>query len=222
MRSEPFGPLHRKVMDAMTTNETSFFRDIYPFEAFQKQVMPQLLSARASERRLNFWCGAASSGQESYTIAMILREHFPQILNWNFRFTATDISSQMVQRCREGKYGQVEVNRGLPASLMVKHFRKSGLEWQISEELRKMVTFQEMNLVGQWSVTGPFDIVFLRNVLIYFDVETKRSILRKVRSVLRPDGFLFLGGAETTMNLDDSFERVPIDRAGIYRLRAGR
>jgi chemotaxis protein methyltransferase CheR len=159
--------------------------------------LPELIKKRAADRRLEIWCGASSTGQEPYTIAMILREHFPSSAAWNVRIIATDLSNDVLDRAREGRYNQIEVNRGLPAALLVKYFQRRGTEWK----------------VAAW------DIVFLRNVLIYFDVATKKSILAKIRHVLRPDGFLFLGGAETTMNLDAGFERAEYERAGCYRLK---
>jgi chemotaxis protein methyltransferase CheR len=220
LRGQPFGALHKAVIEAMTTNETFFFRDLHPFEALKKEVLPPLVAARRAGRRLSMWCAAASSGQEPYTIAMVLREHFPEVLAWTTQFVATDISAEMIARCRKGLYTQLEVNRGLPAPLLIKHFTKSEMDWQIKDELRRMVDFRELNLLDAWPFQPQsLDIVFCRNVLIYFDVETKKKILGRIRTLLRPDGALFLGGAETTLNLDDGFERAPYEKAGCYRLR---
>lgn len=219
MRSSPANGLHHKVVEAMTTNETSFFRDLYPFDALWKVVIPELLAEHAASRQLNIWCAAASSGQEPYTIAMVLREHFPELATWSVQFLATDLSRQMLVRAREGRFGQLEVNRGLPAPMLLKYFEKKGMEWQVRSELREMIEFREWNLIEPWRPLPLMDIVFLRNVLIYFDVETKRSILAKMVRVLRPGGFLFLGGAETTINLGDDFERLPFERSGCYRLK---
>ena len=219
LQGTPYGPLHKKVVEAMTTNETSFFRDTAPFEALKVNVLPDIIAKRASQKNLNIWCGASSSGQEPYTIAMVIREHFPELVNWNIQFYATDISTEMLAKCREGKYSQLEVNRGLPAQLLVKYFTKKGLGWQISEDLRNLIKFQEMNLSGTWPIFPKFDIIFIRNVLIYFDVETKRQILGKARKLLNLDGYFFLGGAETTLNLDDAFERVAVSGTSCYRLR---
>ena len=149
---------------------------------------------------------------------MILREKFPQLTTWNVKFLATDISTQMLNKCREGKYSQLEVNRGLPSKLLIKYFDKKGMSWQIKEDLRNMIEFRELNLAGSWPLLPKMDIVFLRNVLIYFDIEMKKDILRKIREVLKPDGFLFLGGAETTLNLNDDFVRVPFNGTSCYRL----
>ena len=205
------------VVDAMTTNETSFFRDIHPFDALRESVLPELIAARRVARSLTIWCAATSSGQEPYSLAMILREHFPEVRDWQIRIIATDISPSMLTRTREGRYSQLEVNRGLPASLLVKYFTRDGMHWVVAEELRRMVSTQFLNLAERWPVLPPFDLILMRNVLIYFDVATKQQILGKVRQQLRPDGLLLLGGAETTMNLDANFERVPHGRSTWYR-----
>jgi chemotaxis protein methyltransferase CheR len=220
MRCEPNNGLHWHVVEAMTTNETSFFRDIYPFELLKKNVLPELIKRLAALRQLNIWCAAASSGQEPYTILLLLRENFPELSTWKLNFLATDISIEMLDRCREGCYSQLEVNRGLPAPLLVKYFRKIGTEWQIKEELRRMIDFRQINLAQTWPVLPLMDVIFMRNVLIYFDVETKKTILARVRRTLKPEGYLFLGGAETTLNLDDSFKRVQIDKTAYYQIGA--
>jgi chemotaxis protein methyltransferase CheR len=214
-----FDGLHRLVVEAMTTNETSFFRDFHPFEALRKSVLPQLLLKRASSKELNIWCAACSSGQEPYSIAMLLREDFPGMVGWNVRLIASEFSAEMLARAQEGRYSQLEVNRGLPAKLLVKYFRQHGADWQIAEEVRKRVEFLSINLAGFWPPLPRMDIIFLRNVLIYFGLETKKTILRKARHLLKQDGLLFLGGAETTFNLDDSFERVQFERTICYQVR---
>ena len=212
-------PLHKKVIEAMTTNETSFFRDVHPFDALRRLVLPDILARRAASKTLSIWCAASSSGQEPYTIAMLLYESIPAIRDWKINFIATDLSKQMVERSRIGRYSQLEVNRGLPAPMLVKYFRKDGLEWQVEEKLRSMIEFRELNLLDTWPKMPPLDIVFVRNVLIYFDANTKKEILRKIRRVMHADGYLFLGGAETTMNLDENFGRIPAERSGCYQLR---
>lgn len=221
LRAEPTNGLHRKVVDAMTTNETSFFRDIHPFEALKKTLLPELIVRNAPERKLNFWCGAASTGQEPYSVMMMLADHFPDLLKWELKFIATDLNVEVLARARAGRYNQLEVNRGLPASMLVKHFTRQSSEWEIKEDLRRRVDFRELNLIGAWPWMPPLDVVFLRNVLIYFDVETKKSILAKIRRLLRPGGYLLLGGAETTFNIDDNFERVALEKTTCYRLKAG-
>jgi chemotaxis protein methyltransferase CheR len=214
----PFDSLHRRAVEEMTTNETSFFRDIHPFDAIRKHVMPELLKRRAVEQRLNIWCAACSTGQEPYSISMILREHFPQLRNWKVSILATDISTQVLSRARSGRYSQLEVNRGLPAPLMVRYFTKDGTEWVLKEDIRQMVEYRELNLAERWIGLPQFDVIFMRNVLIYFDVAMKKDILGKIRQVMRPDGWFFLGNAETTMALDERFERAQLDKAVSYRM----
>jgi chemotaxis protein methyltransferase CheR len=211
--------LHRKVVEAMTTNETSFFRDFHPFEALRKSILPELMLKRASNKELSIWSAACSSGQEPYSVAMLLEEHFPSLAVWSIRLLATELSAEMLARAKAGRYSQLEANRGLQARLLVKYFRQHGTDWEIKEDLRRKVEFQIVNLAEYWPPLPPMDIILMRNVLIYFGVETKRRILGKVRQLLRPDGYLFLGGAETTFNLDDGFERVQFDRTICYRAR---
>jgi chemotaxis protein methyltransferase CheR len=218
LRSPSSNGLRWNVIEAMTTNETSFFRDIHPFELFKKNVLPELIKKRASLRQLNLWCAAASSGQEPYTLLLTLKEKFPELATWKVNFLATDISQEMLDRCREGCYSQLEVNRGLPAPLLVKYFQKIGTEWQIKEELRRMIDFRQLNLAQPWPVMPAMDVIFMRNVLIYFDMQTKRDILARVRRIIKPDGYFFLGGAETTLNIDDSFKRVQIDKTAYYQV----
>lgn len=220
LRSEPNNGLQRKVLDSMTTNETSFFRDVHPFEALKKSILPELIERNRQTRKLNFWCGAASTGQEPYSVLMLMADHFPDLLNWEMKFIATDLSLDVLARAKAGCYNQLEVNRGLPAALLVKHFTRTSSEWKIKDDLRRRVEFRELNLVSDWPLMPQLDIVFLRNVLIYFDVATKKTILGKIRRLLRPGGYLMLGGAETTLNIDDSFERVALDRTSCYRLKA--
>jgi chemotaxis protein methyltransferase CheR len=218
--SAPHNGLAAKVVEAMTTNETYFFRDVAPFEALRKLVLPELTGRRAAARRLQIWCAASSSGQEPYSVAMLLREHFPQLASWRVDFLATDLSAEMVERARRGRYSQIEVNRGLPAPLLVKYFVPDGPDWRVRDDVRRGIEFRPFNLIHPWAGLPRVDILLLRNVLIYFDVPTKKQILARARQLLRPDGYLFLGGAETTFNLDDAFERVDFERASCYRLRA--
>ncbi len=213
--------LHREVVEAMTTNETSFFRDRHPFDALRDLVLPELMKARAAEKRLSIWSAASSTGQEAYSISMMLKEDFPQLASWNVRILGTDLNEEVLAKARAGRYGQVEMNRGLAAPLLLKYFTRDGLSWIISGDLRRMVEFQQMNLAIPWPALPRMDVIFLRNVLIYFNAETKKKILANVRGLLRPGGRLFLGGAEPTINLDDAYERVQHDKATIYRLREG-
>jgi chemotaxis protein methyltransferase CheR len=219
LRTKIFDGLHRKVVEAMTTNETSFFRDFHPFEALRKSILPELMTRRAGSKELNVWCAACSSGQEPYSLTILLEEYFPNLAGWKIRIVATDLCAEILARAREGRYSQLEVNRGLPASLLVKYFRQHGSEWQIADKLRRRVEFQILNLAENWPPLPSMDVIMMRNVLIYFGVETKKMMLGKVRGVLKPDGFLFLGGAETTFNVDDAFERVQFERSICYRVR---
>jgi chemotaxis protein methyltransferase CheR len=219
LRAQPRGDLQQRVVEAMTTNETSFFRDVNPFEALRKQILPDLLSRRAAERALNIWCGASSTGQEPYSLLILIREYFPQLTSWKINFVASDLSTDVLERARQGKYSQLEVNRGLPAALLVKYFTRHGAEYRVRDDLRAMVDFRMINLVERWPNMPPLDLVMLRNVLIYFDVETKKAILNRIRRLLRPDAYLLLGGAETTINLDDHLEQVRMDKFTCCRLR---
>jgi chemotaxis protein methyltransferase CheR len=221
LRHNEAGALRTMVVEAMTTNETSFFRDVTPFEALRRKVLPDLLAARAARRGLHVWSAAASTGQEPYSVAMLLREHFPQLEGWNVRILGTDINRAVIERAREGRYRQLEVNRGLPAQMLLKHFRREGVDWCLDPETKRLVHFEPLNLLDPWSPVGACDVIFLRNVLIYFDAATRKQILRRVRETLRPDGYLFLGCAETPLGVDDAFERVEFEKAFYYRpLRA--
>ena len=219
MRHTQSGELHRKVLDAMTNNETWFFRDLEPFEALRTKMLPELMQRRQTERKLAIWSAASSSGQEGYSIAMLLREHFPGLLSWDLKILATDICGSILERARQGHYSQLEVNRGLPIQLLAKYFQRDGLDWQLVDSVRRMVTFQLMNLARPWSNMPIFDIVFLRNVLIYFDVDQKKEILARMARTLAPDGYLFLGCAETTLNLSDDYDRVQCGKIFCYRPR---
>lgn len=211
--------LTHKIVEAMTTNETSFFRDVHPWEALKTVILPPLVAARAATKRLRIWCAAASTGQEPYTIAMTIREHFPQLATWDVQILGTDINRTVLDRARSGTYKQLEVNRGLPAPMLVKHFDRVGTEWTVKPEIRKMCAFQELNLLERWTLFGTSDVVFMRNVLIYFDAPTKKDILARVRDKLAPDGYLVLGGAETTLNLDDRYAPMRAGQTVVYQAR---
>ncbi|MGE3177745.1 MAG: protein-glutamate O-methyltransferase CheR [Vicinamibacterales bacterium] len=209
--------LHRKVVDAMTTNETTFFRDVEPFELLRKELLPTLIQSRKLSKRLSIWYAASSTGQEPYSVSILIREHFPELSDWKIEQVATDISRKALDRAKAGRYSQLEVNRGMPAQLLLRYFEKHGLEWQLKESIRSMVDYREMNLNSMWPRLPSFDIVFIRNVMIYFDVPAKQKILSRIYDLLRPDGYMFLGAAETTLNLDERFQRLPANRAGCYR-----
>jgi chemotaxis protein methyltransferase CheR len=218
LQSGPDNGLQTRIVEAMVTTETSFFRDLHPFETLRTTVLPDLIRKRAGEQRLSIWSAACSTGQEPYTLAILIREYLPMLAGWQVNILATDLSSEVLGRARDGKYNQIEVNRGLPASVLVKYFRQHGNTWQLSDDIRKAVEFRELNLAKPWTYLPRMDLVMLRNVMIYFDVETKKDILGRVARLLRPDGYLLLGGAETTLNLNDSFRRTENLKGGFYQL----
>jgi len=219
LRATPPGEAHRSVVEAMTTNETSFFRDLSPFEALRKAILPRLIEARGNERQLNIWSAACSTGQEPFTLAIILREYFGELAQWTCRIHATDLARKVIERARAGTYNQAEINRGLPAALMLKYFRRDRLNWVIRDDIREMVDFAEINLTKPWPAMPSMDLILLRNVLIYFNTGAKQFIFKAARKLLKPDGYLLLGNAETTLGVDDSFERLPGDRNGWHQIR---
>ena len=219
LRQKPSYPLYQPIIEAMMTTETLFFRDELPFQALKTFILPELLQKRQGQHTLNIWCAACSTGQEPYSIAMLLREHFPQLSSWTVQLLASDISSSVLARANSGRYNQHEISRGLPESFLKKYFQPSGNEWQIREHIRQMVEFSQLNLTETFAPIPQMDIIFLRNVLIYFDLEMRKTILTRVRQILQPDGYLFLGGGETTVNLDDTFEPVQFNKAVCYRKR---
>ena len=209
--------LTRDVVEAMTTNESFFFRDTKPFEQFRRLVLPHLLEKRAAKRSFRIWSAACSSGQEAYSLSMILKEFEAKLAGWRVELIATDLSTEILDKAREGLYSQFEVQRGLPVQLLVKHFAQEGDRWRISPEIRRMVTYRTFNLLDDPAPLGQFDVVFLRNVLIYFDQPTKTKVLDRVARQMAPDGFLYLGGAETVLGISDKFQVFPGER-GIYSL----
>ena len=178
-----------------------------------------LYGRRQTERTLRVWCAAASTGQEPYSLGMLLLEHFPQLSSWDMEFIATDLSLEVLEKAREGIYSQAEVNRGLPAKLLVRFFQQKGNTFQLKDNVRSMIEFRQLNLIENWPHMGPVDLLFVRNVLIYFDVETKRKILEKMRNALHPEGSLFLGASETTLNIHDGFQRTQFAGGGCYRIK---
>jgi chemotaxis protein methyltransferase CheR len=218
LRANRIDDLQHRVVEAITTHETSFFRDIHPFEALRTVVLPELI-ARRPNQSLTVWCAACSSGQEPYSLAMLAHQHFPDLARGRLRIIATDLSDAILARARDGLFSQIEVNRGLPAALLAKYFTRQGLYWKIMPEIRRMVEFRQHNLATAWPTLPALDLVLLRNVLIYFCVDTKKTILAKVRCVLKPDGYLFLGASETTVNLDAAFEAITFERTVCYRSR---
>lgn len=211
--------LHREVVEAMVTTETSFFRDHHPWEILRTVILPGLIERRQAERALTIWSAACASGQEPYSVAMLLREHFPELATWRVRILATDLSRDMIDRARRGRYFQVEANRGLPAHLLVKYFRQECLDWQLTSEIRDLVEFREFNLKESWPEQPRVDLLILRNVMIYFDVALKKQLFAKVKRTIRPDGYLLLGGSETAFAVDGDFQRVNLERSSFYELR---
>ncbi len=215
IRATTSGRLSQDVVEAMTTNETLFFRDIVPFNALRSSLLPPLIEARKLTRKISFWSAASSSGQEAYSLAMLLCELGLQ--DWNIDILGTDLNEKMVERARHGAFAQMEVNRGLPATYLVKYFERHDLEWCVKPILRRMVRFEKFDLRQPMRVMTSFDFVLCRNVLIYFDVDTKRKILAQISRIMPAGGYLLLGAAETTMNLSEAFERHVIEGASFYR-----
>jgi chemotaxis protein methyltransferase CheR len=208
-------PLTVEVIEAMTTNESFFFRDKVPFEHFRLTVMPALLAARAREKRIRIWCTACATGQEPYSLAMSLKAIGPALAGWRVEIVATDLSNEVLAKAKAGIYNQFEVQRGLPIQQLVKFFSQVGEAWQIAEEIRAMVKFRLLNLLADFSSLGTFDLVFCRNVLIYFDQDTKTGVLNRIARQMPADGFLILGAAETVVGLTDAFKPMA-DQRGLY------
>jgi chemotaxis protein methyltransferase CheR len=215
VRSRKEEALLRDITEAMTTNESSFFRDQKPFELFRTLVLPQLLESRAARRQIRIWSAACSSGQEAYSLAMLLHDEAAKVAGWRIEIIGTDLSAEMVERAKSGIYTQFEVQRGLPIQMLVKHFRQNGDKWQISPQIRQMATFREFNLLGDLAPLGQFDVVFCRNVLIYFDQPTKSRVLEQVSRIMPADGLLYLGGAETVLGITERFRPLEGQR-GLY------
>jgi chemotaxis protein methyltransferase CheR len=207
--------LERAVIEAMTTNETFFFRDKVPFDLFRDVLLPRFIRNRASTRRLRIWCAAASSGQEPFSLAMLLSEAAARLPGWRVEILATDISTEVLDRAKAGLYSQFEVQRGLPIQLLLKYFSQVGDQWQVAPQIRSMVDFRHLNLIKDFSAIGTFDIVYCRNVLIYFDGPTKTDVLKRLANAMAPDGALLLGAAETILGLTDSLSPDKATR-GLY------
>jgi chemotaxis protein methyltransferase CheR len=205
------------VVEAMTTNETYFFRDPAHYEAIRTVLLARLKEDRRDTKKLRFWSAAASTGQEAYSLAMLLLE--TGFADWNVQILGTDFSSQVLERARSGKYQQIEVNRGLPAARLIKYFTRSGVDWQLSEAVRRLAHFETIDLRKSMRALGPFDLVFCRNVMIYFDPETKKKILKELHGTLFRGGWLLLGGAETAFGVEEFFERQTVGNAIVYIAR---
>jgi chemotaxis protein methyltransferase CheR len=213
--------LTTEVVEAMTTNETFFFRDKIPFDHLRDTILPAMLQSRAGRRSLRIWSAASSTGQEPYSIAMCLKEAGAALAGWRIEIVATDLSQEVLEKSKAGIYSQFEVQRGLPIQLLVKYFNQSGELWQISPEIRGMVQHRQLNLLQDFSHLGKFDVIFCRNVLIYFDQDTKINIFERLNKVLEPDGILMLGAAESVVGITDAFRPLP-DKRGLYQPNPGR
>ncbi len=209
--------LKKDIIEAMTTNETYFFRDQHPFTALQKEIIPELIEKNKNKRSLRIWSAASSTGQEAYSIAILIQEHFPILSNWRVEILGTDISYKAVKKAQDGRYTQVEANRGLPITLLIKYFKQQGAFWIVNDKIKKMVRFKIMNLVGPLTGIGTFDIILCRYVLIYFDMDTKKQILNKLTNALNPGGYLFLGATETPVGLPSNMKRIVIGRAACWK-----
>ncbi|MGZ3290685.1 MAG: CheR family methyltransferase [Xanthobacteraceae bacterium] len=208
------------VVEAMTTNETFFFRDKIPFDHLRETILPALVQARASRRSLRIWCAASSTGQEPYSIAMCVKE-FAGLSGWRVEILATDLSQEVLEKSKAGLYSQFEVQRGLPIQMLVKYFTQTGELWQLNADIRAMVQHRQLNLLQDFSHLGTFDVIFCRNVLIYFDQDAKARIFDRLSRMLEPDGVLALGAAESVVGISDAFKPYP-DRRGLYRLNTER
>ena len=215
LKSGGTADLEFAVVEAMTTNETFFFRDKTPFEIFEKTLLPRYLPARAAARRLRIWCAAASTGQEPYSLAMILTEMAAKLAGWRIEIVGTDISTEVLEKAKAGLYSQFEVQRGLPINLVLKYFTQVGDQWQIAPAIRAMVDYKPLNLIKDFSQLGSFDIIYCRNVLIYFDGPTKGDVLKRMAALLPDDGTLLLGAAETVIGITDALIPHPEHR-GLY------
>ncbi len=213
--------LGKQLIDQMTTNETFFFRDVHPFEALREHVLPKVMDARRREKSIRVWSGACSTGQEAYSIALVMLEHFPELADWDVLIEGSDISAKVVAKANNGVYSQLEVERGLPPHMLADYFVEQPPMWRVSGKVRKLVRFETMNLLGQWPLRCKFDIIFLRYVLIYLDDNGKRRVLRQIENLLPPHGYLFLGSSESPMNLTDAFVPVLFGKAVCYQLRSG-
>ncbi|MBX7100402.1 MAG: protein-glutamate O-methyltransferase CheR [Myxococcaceae bacterium] len=213
------GALHVQIVEAITTHETLFFRDVHPFEALRATILPALIEARRQRRELTLWSAACSSGQEAYSLAMLVLEHFPEVQGWPVRILATDLSAAVLEQAKRARFTQLEVNRGLPAALLVKYFRRQGAHWTPSDAVRRLVEFRQLNLIDDtWALPASPDVVMLRNVLIYFETEAKQRILERVRQVMAADGSLLLGSAETVFGLSPGWTQKHANRAVYYQV----
>ncbi len=214
---DPASKMLDRVAEAITTPETYFFRDQQPFVHLRERVLPELIQRRAQSKRLRIWSAASSTGQEVYSLAMLIQQHFPELADWDLTIIASDLSHESLERAESGRYSQFEANRGIPAALLVKYFRREGLNWILSESIRRMVKFQRLNLATDWSWDPKFDLILLRNVLIYFSVPSKQAVLQRARNALARDGMLVLGATETPIFFSNDFVPVQPELRGFFQ-----
>lgn len=220
LRRDNNSAIRERVLNSLLTNETYFFRDIHPFEMLRAELLPELFAARAAKKRLRIWSGACSTGQEPYSIAMIVNDLLARFPGFRVEIIATDIAEENLERAKAGQYSQAEVNRGLPAQMLVRHFTKKEAVWEINESIRDMVTFCKLNLFEAWVGIESADVILLRNVLIYFDQDAKKKILARIRRHVVEDGAVILGSSETVLGLSEEFHIVHTGKASLYRPKA--
>jgi chemotaxis protein methyltransferase CheR len=220
LRGANAAALEYRVVEALTTNETLFFRDVHPFETLKQTILPELLAHHASDKRLRIWSAACSTGQEPYSLAMLLNELIPHIDAWKIDIFGTDLSKEAIGKARAGIYSQVEINRGLPPDKLLKYFEQAPGGWLLNRQIRQMAKFDQMNLMDRWPVRHPFDLILLRNVMIYFDNPLRKAILAKIAGQLAPGGYFLMGTGESPVALSDRFEVRNIGRTAVYHLKA--
>jgi chemotaxis protein methyltransferase CheR len=204
-------------LEAMTTNETFFFRDTAPFEVLKEKVLPGLIAKKRNEKAINIWSAACSTGQEAYSIALTLRESFPHLAGWTIKITGTDVATKVLAKAKEGIFNQSEINRGISPPMLAKYFVRCEENWRIRDDIRSMVQFRNMNLKNDWPAMPKMDVIFLRNVLIYMDNDSRKAIFTRAHRLLQPHGYLFLGAAETTFNISDLFKRMDWKSSGCFQ-----
>lgn len=220
LRSRPDADTNRRIVEALTTNETSWFRDVHPFDAIRTGVVPELVTSRANARKLSIWSAACSTGQEIYSLAMMLDLQFPELAGWEIALHGTDINLEVLAQAKAARYSALEVNRGLPAQYLARYMERDGASYVLAERIRSAATFNQLNFVGAWPIMPRFDLVLCRNVLIYFDIDVRARIVRKIRDTLAPGGYLVLGSSETSIGDVDGFTRVVFGRTTVYRKEA--